>query len=178
MTFAAYAAAAACTRLSSTLEPPGVYPALLLASEVKELADLFETGPPPGASREWCGRVRTELGDVGWAAIMWARDRDIVPANRRPEHSVAALYPHAFAAVRVLHKFTGEIAAHEQRMMRDGVVPAGCGPTAAWTVSLFDAIAGVARNFDADIQDIMRANIAKLAARAERGTIGGAGDHR
>jgi hypothetical protein len=177
MTFAGYCAAAARTRLPSTLEPPGVYPALLYASEVGEL--LFAIESLLSGEHESADEGLEEAGDCCWSLAMWASDRGCELATPDWPLPNVTVYPDVMSCLLTLVRFQRTINGHEQRVTRDGVdgAPTLQKPVLGLT-SCFWAISALAHHLGVDLQIVLRRNLAKLAARAERGTIGGAGDDR
>jgi hypothetical protein len=175
--FATYAALAARTRLPSTLEPPGVYGALEFANEVVELETAWAEGFDcwiEGQRERWKERCACEMGDALWGLAAWAWDRRTLTATVLPADWTEPTHDNPKEAFVFLRRSMSAITAYEKRIIRDG---RGELPALAVEGAL-EAMISLASYGVVPLAEVARRNLAKLAGRAERGTIGGAGDSR
>jgi hypothetical protein len=164
ITFAAYAEAAVRTAIYPR-HYAGIYPAMLYASEVAELRMAVSAGFTAEA-------LKSELGDIAWSVAMWARDRSALEIGPLPE-SDPMRYPDIDACLWALVEAQDGLCGTEQRWMRDGKGPFICS-----LPEILVALATLCDYLGTSLDRVLADNIAKLAGRATRGTLGGSGDDR
>lgn len=147
-----------------------IYPALGLGNEVAELADKIMAGKIIAA------HVLAELGDVLWYVSALARDARVLPE----ELTWTAGEVDGADALRHLIAAAGDAQGHVKKSLRDHE-----GNLDARRDGLVDSLSQVLAAADAIVQrlastieEVCAANLAKLAGRAARMTLGGDGDVR
>lgn len=140
---------------------------------VGEVAELLAEETHPMTALD---ATMKELGDVLWYAVVL---RHHVVGLYGEEYSVDNIpYTDDYSdAVVVMSTSAGLIANKAKKVIRDG---RAFDPD--WVDSMITKILSAckttAEEYDASIEEIMQANIDKLASRKERGMIQGSGDHR
>lgn len=151
-----YQQQALSTALPSALTTQYLLPGLV--AEIGEVCGVFAkaerddwTGPHFDAA------LCKELGDVAWFVVVLAHVADVpLPHDAEPAFSADGPVPLlAHAAWQVL-----------------------CYAPADTISIVWKALLGLAETSQIPIDEVLQANLAKLASRKERGKISGSGDHR
>lgn len=151
-----YQQQALSTALPSALTTQYLLPGLV--AEVGEVCGVFAkaerddwTGPHFDAA------LFKELGDVAWFVVVLAHVTDVpLPHDAEPAFSSDGPVPLlVHAALQVLC----------------------CDPEDTISI-VWEALLGLAKTFQIPMDEVLQANLAKLADRKRRGAIMGSGDHR
>ncbi len=158
------------------------YTCLGLSGEVGEIAGKVESWDLIKSSDDRDDAV-AELGDVCWYLAAVAHTFKILLSDLEAhanEHAIAIAGATSPAGLALrMAKHSGEIANKTKKVIRDGRPMTGIRDFVHLQLSemlgvlmVFSTIAG------SDLDAVMQANVAKLADRLKRGTIGGDGDKR
>lgn len=165
MLFSDYAERAASTAIFPPEHGPA-YTALGLCSEVGELVEADSVDD-----------VLAELGDCLWYSAMIARTNGIdiifdmgAPLSQAPSSSDRAEYD--------LVAFSGYLAGRIKKRIRDGADAVPDEAIAQALQGALVALRSLAQKAESDLATVAKDNLAKLASRAQRGTLAGSGDHR
>lgn len=169
-TWAAYSQTALATAIYPERGNNLMYAALGLCGEAGELFDIVGTA---GNTHD---RVVGELGDVAWYTAVVAYEAAIAPhslgaptwqTDRDPTARIVV------AAARIAELVKKTARDHNGRV--DALTRA---KILSQLDEIIDALGAAAANLGLTLDDLLDANTAKLASRAERGQLHGNGDFR